>query len=78
MVYSQWAVVDGLEIKTQSDLYFEKTPFGLYVESQLEKARIGREDPVLLHQSGREKMIAWPGRGEGDGKSGEWIHLRDI
>lgn len=45
-----------MEIKTQSDLYFEKkqntnAPVGLYVENQLEKARIGRKDPVPLHQS---------------------------
>lgn len=73
MVYSQWW--SGLEVKTQSDLCFEKTPFGLYV-NQLEKARVGRGDPVLLHQSEQEKMVAWPGRGEGVGKSGQWIHLR--
>lgn len=43
-----------MEIKTQSDLYFEKIKpsVGLYVENQLEKARIGREDLVLLHHSG--------------------------
>lgn len=58
-----------MEIKTQSDLYFEKkqntkAPVGLYVENQLEKARIGREDQCLCISLGREDdSLAWAGRG---------------
>lgn len=45
-------------------MYFEKNPFGFYVENQWEGARVDREEPGLLHQSGGEKMVAWPWLGE--------------
>lgn len=64
MAYSQWVVVDGLEIKTQSDLYFEKTPFGLYVESQLEdRNREGRPSATESVWARGDDSLAWAGRG---------------